>query len=152
MCRCAGNPPPPQKKSEEVVRMLKDMSVFVIKGGQLSLQAFLTAHCGALELMCLFCCKQLFLHFLILMITRRCVVFGCILLFLLSVFCLLLNMKKDMEDTSSENGHRLIMALEKFSANYYTSTKVSIYYLFSCYACCYVAISTVIKEQLFFFK
>lgn len=53
---------------------------------------------------------------------------------LFTYFFPLLNMKKDREDTSSENGHRLIMALEKFSANYYTSTKVSIYNLFSCYA------------------
>lgn len=54
------------------------MDVVIIKGGQLSLRASVIAHCRALVLMCLFCCKQLFLHFLILMITRRrCGYFGC---------------------------------------------------------------------------
>lgn len=52
------------------------MVVIVIKGGQLSLRASVIARCGALVLMCLFGCKQLFLHFLILMITGRCVIFG----------------------------------------------------------------------------
>lgn len=38
------------------------MRIAVIKGGQLSPPASVIAHCGALVLMCLFCCKQLFLH------------------------------------------------------------------------------------------
>lgn len=53
------------------------MNITVIKGRQLSLWAAVIAHSGAFVLMCLFCCKQLFLHFFILMITSRCVIFGC---------------------------------------------------------------------------
>lgn len=68
----------------KVVRKLKTakakLNVIVIKGGHLSLWASVIAHCGALVLICLFCRKQLFLHFLVLMITRSCVIFGCHLL------------------------------------------------------------------------
>lgn len=65
---------------EKAEKLKEKLNVIVIKGGQLSLWASVIAHCGALVLMCLFCCKQLFLHFLVLMITRSCVIFGCHLL------------------------------------------------------------------------
>lgn len=88
----------------------------VIKGGQLSLRASVIARCGALVLMCLFCCKQLFLHFLILMITGRCVIFGfSFSSFSANIFLSLLN-TENMERgqrKAGENGRRLITASEK---------------------------------------
>lgn len=55
------------------------ISITVIKTRQLPCQASVIVRCGALVLMCLFSCKQLFLYFLILMITRSCVIFGSFL-------------------------------------------------------------------------
>lgn len=89
------------KEEEEgkVVQMLREKTgVTVIKGGQLSPRASVIARCRALVLMCLFCCKQLFLHVLILMIMRRkCVIFGCHSCLFFS-FPFLLNVVKDRED------------------------------------------------------
>lgn len=92
------------------------MVVIVIKGGQLSLRASVIARCGALVLMCLFGCKQLFLHFLILMITGRCVIFGFpFSSFLSSIFLSLLNTENmgGAGRKAGENGRRLITASEK---------------------------------------
>ncbi len=111
------------------------MNVSVIKGGQLSLWASVIAHCGALVLMCLFCCKQLFFHFLILMLTRKCVIFGFhSLCFTECFFSPQLNMEKEREDKASENGHRLIMALKNLFPTYSytmlsTVTRVDLLYL-----------------------
>lgn len=110
-------------KSGQCWRRANDKTnVIVIKGGQLSLQASVIAHCGALVLMCLFCCKQLFFHSRILMITRSLVIFGCHP----PLFYWLRG--------GAEDGHSLIMALEKFSANYSTATESSSSYLLPCFA------------------
>lgn len=89
------------------------MVVIVIKGGQLSLRASVIARCGALVLMCLFGCKQLFLHFLILMITGRCVIFGFpFSSFLSSIFLSLLN-TENMEGGGGAESRR-----ERTQTNY----------------------------------